>query len=190
MLIWVLVFNQGVLLQCACATCTNNKIAVLAVVIKGFDLLIFAVEMDLCVHTVGFIGPGRSFVIKHLLQGVEGLCNCCYGDKALSHFVVTCNENQQLVLYDTPHHSSSSDIRCVLENIARNGHHSLNVIAVCFKTSSVSKAIHQGTRTLRMLQSTFGQRVWNNVVLILSVADQLVVSHDPRKLCNALKHVS
>ena len=137
-------------------------------------------------HTAVFIGPGRASVIKSVLQhGPSDVCPCT--SEAGSHYVVTCSESQQLVLYNTPHGSSLSDTRRVLEGIARSSQHPLNVIVVCIRAMLSSKPLGRSARVLRVLHETFGQRVWHNVVFVLTSVDELLMSHDPRKLCSALK---
>ena len=148
-----------------------------------------ASKMDhLCVHTAVFIGPGRASVIRSVLQhGASDVCACtsesvrCRDSEAGSHYVVTCSESQQLVLYNTPHGSGT---RLVLEGIARSSQHPFNVIVACIRVMLSSKPLGRSARVLRVLHETFGQRVWRNVVFVLT---SVYNSRDPRKLCSALK---
>ena len=148
----------------------------------------------LCVHTAAFIGPGRSSVIDNLLlqHGASDMCACTsHGDAQegtpYSHYIITCSENQQLVLYNTPHCSSLSKTGCLLEEISRSSKPSLNVIVVCIRVTLSSKPLDRSAHMLRVLHATFGQRVWRNVVFALTSVDWLLTSHDPWKLCNVLK---
>eukprot|EP00731_Ephydatia_muelleri_P025707 Em0017g790a len=131
---------------------------------------------------------------RELLQlGASDVCPCtsesvrCRDSEAGSHYVVTCSESQQLVLYNTPHGSSLSGTRLVLEEIARSSQHPFNVIVVCIRVMLSSKALGRSARVLRVLHETFGQCVWRNVVFVLTSVDELLMSLDPRKLCSALK---
>ncbi|KAL5479333.1 hypothetical protein EMCRGX_G022843 [Ephydatia muelleri] len=80
-----------------------------------------------------------------------------------------------------------SGTRLVLEGIARSSQHPFNVIVACIRVMLSSKALGRSARVLRVLHETFGQRVWRNVVFVLTSVDELLMSLDPRKLCSALK---
>ena len=153
-------------------TFKNTHYIMLAYIKAQFVLVITV--MELSVYSVAFIGAEKLHVFNRLqVPGRTAVKSvCCYDNKAMNCYVTTYNKNQQLLLYDIPHRTSPS-IRRVLEDIAQRG--KLNVIAVCFTTAMLSKAIQQSTRTLQMLQSTFGQHVWNNVVFLLA-ADQFATS--------------
>ena len=146
-------------------------------------------------HTGVVIGEsqsGKSSIINKLIApgtraAKEGVC-CCEETKTVEHYVSTCEECK-LLLYDTPDCCCLKGTRRALVDIALGCQQvGLNVIAVCFRmTSKPLKSLRQCTHILKMLCKIFGQVVWNNVVLVLTFANQITSPHNSRKAFNALK---